>query len=313
MGKVALIIIYNHQYNKNIDVLEQMYKDRFSNIYHLVPFYRGEKTNVIPIYESSLYFQGYLSQGFNKYFKEDFIHYFFVADDLILNPAINEHNYSEHLKLSSNTCFIPDFITLHELSDWWAIVGDAYNWNIKSPGVEAQNQLPDYEEAIEKFKQFGFTIKPLQFNQIWKTPSTFKDWVRPIASRHFFSHFFFTLRFVSSMLKHKTFPVSFPIIGSYSDIFVISSDTIKQFCHYCGVFAATRLFVEVALPTSLVLSAKEIVTEKDLKLKGKALWTFEDYQLLDKFENSLNQLINEFPKDYLYIHPIKLSKWNTEL
>ena len=48
MNRVALIIIYNHQYNKNIDILERIYNGRFSNIYHLVPFYNGEKQNVIP-------------------------------------------------------------------------------------------------------------------------------------------------------------------------------------------------------------------------------------------------------------------------
>jgi hypothetical protein len=102
----------------------------------------------------------------------------------------------------------------------------------------------------------------------------------------------------------------YPLAGSYSDIFVISADTIKQFSHYCGVFASTRLFVEVGLPTSLILSAKEIVFEKDIKLQGKALWTKDDYKVLDKFENSLIKLLDEFPSNYLYLHPIKLSKWN---
>lgn len=313
MGKVALIIIYNHQYNENIGVLEQIYKERFSNIYHLVPFYNGEKQNVIPVYECSYYFQGYISQGFKKYFKEDYTHYFFVADDLLLNPIINEHNYSEQLKLNSNACFIPEFITLHDQSEWWARVGDAYNWKINLPGIEAQNQLPDYEEAMQIFKQFGFTIKPLCFNQIWKIPSSFKDWARPFASRNIFKHSIFTLRYITNKLTKKTYPLSFPLIGSYSDIFVISAETIKQFCHYCGVFAATRLFVEVALPTSLVLSAKEIVTENDLKLQGKALWTKEQHQELEKYESSLKQLLVEFPTNYLYLHPIKLSKWNTKI
>jgi len=89
MNKVALIIIYNHQYNKNIDILERIYNGRFSNIYHLVPFYNGEKQNVIPVYDSSYYFQGYVAQGFKSYFKEEFTHYFFVADDLILNTKKN--------------------------------------------------------------------------------------------------------------------------------------------------------------------------------------------------------------------------------
>ena len=102
-------------------------------------------------------------------------------------------------------------------------------------------------------------------------------------------------------------------MGSYSDIFVISSNTIKQFSHYCGVFASTRLFVEVAVPTSLVLSADEIVTENDLKLQGEALWTKEQYEILDKYEGNLESLLNDFPEKLLYLHPIKLSQWKTEL
>ena len=114
MNKVALVIIYNHKYNKNIEILERIYKDRFSNIYHLVPFYNGDNPNVIPVYENSWYFQGYISQGFKSYFKEEYTHYFFVADDLILNPKINENNYAEHLKLNSNTCFIPYLFNLND-------------------------------------------------------------------------------------------------------------------------------------------------------------------------------------------------------
>jgi len=308
MNKVALIIIYNHQYNKNIDILEQIYKDRFSNIYHLVPFYNGEKQNVIPVYECSYYFQGYLSQGFKSYFKEDYTHYFFVADDLLLNPIINEINYSEHLKLNSNTCFIPGFITLHARSEWWMRVGDAFRWSIDFSGVEAKNQLPDYEKALKKFQQFDLTIKPLRFNQIWKTPSSMKDFCKIIfRDRRYF------LYYLKNKFTKKGYSLSYPIVGSYSDIFVVSSESIKLFCHYCGVFAATKLFVEVALPTSLVLSAKEIVTENDLKLQGKALWTKEQHQELEKYENSLKQLLVKFPTNYLYLHPIKLSKWNTKI
>ena len=78
MNKVALIIIYNHKFDRNIDILENIYKDRFSNIYHLVPFYTGDKSNVISVYENSHYFQGYVAQGFKSYFKEEFEHYFFI-------------------------------------------------------------------------------------------------------------------------------------------------------------------------------------------------------------------------------------------
>lgn len=82
-SKVALIIIYNHRYDKNIEVLENLYKTRFSNIYHLIPFYDGDKENVIAVYENSYRFQGYISQAFRTFYKDMYDHYFFVADDLM--------------------------------------------------------------------------------------------------------------------------------------------------------------------------------------------------------------------------------------
>ena len=116
------------------------------------------------------------------------------------------------------------------------------------------------------------------------------------------------------------------MIGGYSDIFLISSNTIKEFCHYCGVFAATKLFVEIALPTSIVLTAQEIITEKDIDFAGKALWpdgwvrmggnferAYNDFDEIEKFNYNLKDLLTNFPKNYLYIHPVKLSKWNTNL
>ena len=159
MSEVVLIIIYNHQYNKNIEILEQIYKDRFSNIYHLIPFYTGDKKNVIPVYECSYHFQGYVSQGFKSYFKDEYKHYFFVADDLILNPVINENNYTQHLKLNANTSFLPEIISLHQRKDFWSHIIGAFRWNINFPGVEAKNQLPDYDTALQMFAKFGIEIK----------------------------------------------------------------------------------------------------------------------------------------------------------
>ena len=71
-GNIALIIIYNHRYDSNVSILEGIYKERFSDIFHLMPFYDGDKPNVIPVYENSRYFQGYIAQGFRNFFNESF-------------------------------------------------------------------------------------------------------------------------------------------------------------------------------------------------------------------------------------------------
>ena len=307
MSEVVLIIIYNHQYNKNIEILEQIYKDRFSNIYHLVPFYNGEKNNVIPVYECSYYFQGYVSQGFKSYFRDEYKHYFFIADDLILNPVINENNYSKYLKLNTSASFIPEIISLHKRKDFWPRIGDAFSWNINFPGVEAKNQLPDCDAALQLFAKFGLEIKPLNYLQIFNK----QEFPKLFKIKKVLCYFLWKRRQFKN--KNREYHLSYPLVGAYSDIFVISAESIKQFSHYCGVFASTRLFVEVAVPTSMVLSASEIVTEKDLKLQGEALWTKEQHKILDKYEGKLNLLLNDFPENHLYLHPIKLSKWKTEL
>lgn len=307
MSEVVLIIIYNHKYDKNIEILEQIYKDRFSNIYHLVPFYTGEIKNVIPVYECSYNFQGYVSNGFKTYFKEEYKHYFFVADDLILNPIINEINYTQHLKLAQKTSFLPEIIALHKRRDFWPRVGEAFLWNINFPGVEAKDELPDYATALQLFAKFGLEIKPLNYLQIYEK----REFPELSKLKKILYYFLWKIRQFKN--KNKEYHLSYPLVGSYSDIFVISSDTIKQFSHYCGVFASTRLFVEVAIPTSMVLSASEIVTEKDLELQGGALWTPEQCEILDKYDGELKLLLNDFPKNLLYLHPIKLSKWKTAL
>jgi len=308
MKKVVLIIIYNHQYNKNIEIVERIYKNKFSNIYHLVPFYRGEKSNVIAVYQSSYYFHGYVSQGLKSFFKKEYSHYFFIADDMILNPMINEDNYREYLHLSDHSCFIPRLSTIDEAQRFWSMNLHAITYNTKSPGVEAEKQLPTYAEANEALKKLNIVNKPLRFEHIWKKPQNRIEWVKKVKKDKRF-----LIRYLKNKATGKKYNLSYPLVRSYSDIFVISSDAIKPFCHYAGVFSATRLFVELAIPTALVFSAKEIKTEKDIHLKGRALWTKEDLSVLDKYEYKLQYLLDNFPESQLYMHPVKLSKWNTNL
>ena len=86
---------------------------------------------------------------------------------------------------------------------------------------------------------------------------------------------------------------------------------MKDFCHYCGVFAAMRQFVEIAIPTSLILSCNSVKTLKDIGWKAEN--GVDDYRVRQRLEGenqfSFAGLVKNFPKDFLYIHPIKLSKW----
>ncbi|MGI4750528.1 MAG: hypothetical protein ACRYFB_07840 [Janthinobacterium lividum] len=319
-GKVALIFVFNHKYDRNIDILENLYKDRFSNIYHLVPFYEGNKENVIPVYESSQHFQGYLAQGYKKYFKEEYEHYFFIGDDLILNPAINENNYHEYFHLSKDASYIPEIYSLHNLTNndtlrflpvksitgktrwhWCKIKELVDNYEHKAYGVENSDEMPSYLQATEIIKKHGYEVQPVSYQDLHGD-------VFPLTSA--------TVKYATHLSSYfKKIQLTYPVVGSYSDIVIVSKAAIKRFCHYCGVFATNKLFVEFAIPTSLLLASEKVITEKEIGKRGKIYWLYTKPEI-DRYEEDMKpyhqnliELMQNFPHDKLYIHPIKLSKW----
>jgi len=303
---VALIVIYTHRYDKNISVVEDIYRDKFSNIFHIVPFYDGNKSNVIPVYEHAHRFHGYITQALNSFYNKDFQHYFVINDDLILNPVINEDNYQEHLCLGPDDCFLPEIITLHERKPGhkWKRVREAYEYNTKPFGCEFINELPTYDQAIEAFRKVGESIKPLNFDQIYYNE---RFSIGSLLKKGY-------AKKLLRQYKHKNteFNLKYPLAGGYSDTFVVSGSSIKLFARYCGIFAASNLFHELAIITAMILTTPNIKFEKDLKLQGKAFWTDEEMEELAPYSNSMTKLLANFPSKYLYLHPIKLSKWKME-
>jgi hypothetical protein len=330
-GKVALILIFNHRYDKNIPVLEKLYSSRFSHIYHLVPFYDGDKHNVIPVYENSFYFQGYIAQGLERYYSDEFEHYIFAGDDLILNPAINEDNYRNFFSLPEQAGFIPEIFLLHDLTNndtlrfekfkpgpgaadkyhWWRI-REAIDYSHPRNGAETGREIPAYEEADAILKKHGYAVQPLSYSDL-------RGGIFPLTlnSRQHRLH-------VAKYLYHynpfkKKYRLSYPLVGSYSDLVIVPKESIRKFCHYCGVFAVNELFVEFAIPTALLLASERVVTEPQIGKRGEIYWTYskeesENYEKqMQLYHYNLQELIANFPKDKLYIHPVKLSKWKTEV
>lgn len=95
--KTCLVIIFNHRYDKNISKLRRIYGERFSDIKFLMPFYDGDDADVIPVYESSYQFQGFLVQAYEKLKNISCTHYLFIADDLIINPKFTENNFADSI------------------------------------------------------------------------------------------------------------------------------------------------------------------------------------------------------------------------
>jgi hypothetical protein len=311
MPKACLIIVFNHRYDKNIPVLEKIYASRFSHIYFLVPFYNGNDPRVIPVYESSNFFQSFFAQGYHRFFKEEFTHYIFTGDDCLLTPHVNENNFLEQTGLPPNTELISGFMELHKLSGrpWWH-THKAVDFFNNRKGAEVKSELPSYEEAVNKFRQHGIPVVPLTKENIFgtQTPPN-KGWLEYWAFKQYYLRFKW-----KQYRKNGKIELPYPVAGSYSDVLIVTRESIYDFCRYCGIMAAVGLFVELAIPTALLLASEKIMQEKELRLKGRALWTADEVQEVEKkFNKSLRSLVNDFPPGQLYYHPVKLSKWNNDL
>lgn len=309
MTKTALVVIYNHRFERNIALVERVYRDRFSAIFHLMPFYRGDRANVIPVFGSSHHFQGFIAQAFPRLHRDEFTHYLFIADDLFLNPAIDERNLLDLTGLQAGRCFIPKLSSFH-LCDGrtWGKAELAFRWRLHAPGLEPAGSMPSYDDAIARFRRHGLEIRPARFDQVWRVPRTWREWIRRASTDPVFC-----ARYLYARLARRTYTLDYPLVGGYSDVCVVTSDAIRDFAHHCGVLAASGLFVEHAIPTAMALSAPAITVQSELRLQGKALWTREELQQLDAFGGSVRALVDGFPKELLYLHPIKLSKWLMDL
>lgn len=313
VGDVCLVIIFNHRYDKNLRVLEDIYKNRFSNRYYLVPFYDGDMKNVIPVYGRSIFFQGYIAQGANVFVNQAFQHYLFVADDMLIHPGINENNYKEFFEVEDEQSYISELRPLQNMGTFWIGSLSAAYYFKKQKYIEVEHELPEEEVAKNLLAKQGVVVRPLSRREL------FGDFSLSINSLGNKSRLILRLL---SWIKHpfrKTINLPYPVVGSYSDILLVSNTDIKDFSHYCGVFASTCLFAEVAIPTALGLAAKKIIqVEKNMKRKGRAYWQGEgpfyysdEYQWdnLERDYKNLDDMINRFPDSQLFIHPVKLSKW----
>jgi hypothetical protein len=304
--KIALLVLYNHRYDKNIPKIEEIYKNRFTHIFHLMPFYEGEQPNVIPVYESSFQFQSYIAQAFSwlKNVNRGYTHYFIIADDVLLNLSITELNLFEKLGINENDCFITSIREIHKETKLGYIFPTTYKG--KKSGVEIENILPNRKRAEEIFDLHKLKTSPLKLGLALKfTQITLLNAIRH-PSIISLTKFLKLLLFTCGSRKLK-----YPLVWGYSDLAIITDDVMPTFATYCGTFAATDLFVEFAIPTAMVLSAKkEIMTDKHTNLKGMILGNGRmKFTFNDKYNYSLEKLYNNFPENTFFVHPIKLSEW----
>jgi len=297
-GEICLVFIFNHKYDQNIKKLESIYGRRFENIFHLVPFYDGNEPNVIPVYDNSFKFQGYIAQAYARIFDPKYSHYVFVGDDLLLNPRINADNLTRELNLRDNSGYIKSLTVLSDQSFEWPHllpVLEAFG-NIR--GVEYEREIPDKAEAFERLRRHGYTARPFGFRNMRGGNGYRYDRKQIIAAGRFL------------LKNYRDRSLRYPLLVAYSDFTVIPANALQQFCQLCGVFSAMNMFVEVAIPTAMVLSCDHIVEEKDTTWRGLEVWGNEYNELMKRQRASeFKDVLDSFGEHQLYLHPVKLSQW----
>lgn len=304
--KIALLVIYNHRYDKNIPRLERIYEDKFSHIFHIVPFYDGDKDNVIAVYDTSYCFGGYIAQAYGHIKYKGFTHYFIIADDMILSPFLTEKNIFEKLGLCEDEDFTPSIREFGKSRTSWLHTTDALFFTVCHTGAEIYSVLPSKKEADMHFKSLGIDSSKLTKSAFWKAL-----FCRRVLLKSFFQIGLVVKRLLSNPFGR--FELEYPLVGGYADIGLLTAETMPKVCQYVGAFSATGLFVEIGLPTSIVLASNKLKTECNLRLKGKIYWDREICVFEEKYNYNLDILLENYPNDIFYIHPIKLSKWKSVL
>lgn len=298
MTKISLVVIFNHKYDKNIPLIKKLYENRFQSIHFLVPFYTGNDPAVIPVYESSYQFQGYITQAYKNLRDDDCSHYIFIGDDLILNPILNEGNILSFLGVGNDDAYIESLTRLKDTKYWqYYRFNDAHK-AFHSKSVNFDGEIPNLKDACQKANQFGLndcmiqgTVKCMSYS--WRhVRSNLNDLFNKIIN---------------------PINIDYPLVTGYSDFFVLPSAKLEEFSRLSGVFAAMRLFVEISIPTTLML----IMDKSQLKMQEHAamstpkLWwiteTAIDFE--KKCDFSLDKMKEHWPDNFAYLHPIKLSKW----
>lgn len=319
--KTGLVVLFNHNYEKNIPLIKEVYGERFSDMRILMPFYYGEDEKVLSVYGNSFLFQNYIVQVREKLMAMDCDDFLIIGDDVYLNPDINGSNLHEKLSLSEGSFYI-DKVHDVSLGEYSRPVVEASRF---SPGVlgldtSANRILPSYEEAYSILKQKG-VIGSTRLSR-WKL--FFRRFRKPFFRNFAYNRYVFLSRcyHILKWLQYRIKPVKmpYPYVFGYSDLIVVPREKMIEWCRYLEIFASWGMFVEMAIPTAMLLVKDALISFSDnIAFKTGNVWYtqgVEQYYLLnniiDKIHNQssgIADIARNFPREYLYLHPLKLSRY----
>lgn len=315
MARAHAVFIFNHRFERNLDKLDTLYANRFPERTHLMPFARSDRADVCCIHETSWQFSGHVAQGAHAYIDDAATHYVFISDDLILNPALTADNIVRELGLDTDTGYIKSLAPLDaQRYRWHRALPATIALRRNGDGFDWKAELPPADEVRAKFRDMGLVDAVPRLRGAGEAIDTVRR-LLPAAG------------YLTAPWAVKLYgkPSDYPMLMGYADFFVVPAAAIRRFAHLCGVFAALDIFAEVAVPTALALACGQVVTElapgerfvdpaarrlPDRPWKGVEFWDpAQTPAFAAQFDNQLRRLIDNFPRDTLYVHPVKLSQW----
>lgn len=299
LSRVRLVVVFNHRYDANLATLDAVYGERFPDRRYLMPFYDGDRDDVIAVHETSFCFQGYFAQAFGELVSDDVSHYAFVADDLLLHPDVNAANLVQRLELDEESGWVKELRGIgHQPLDWPHMRRSLAPF-LERNGVDWQGQLPSYDEAAALLAEHGVDVGVHRW-----ADARGLSLRGPRGRRGRWA-----LAYLHQQRGRRRPP--YPLAVSYSDFVVVPAAAAPTFVRYCGVMAAMGVFVEAAIPTALALSLRRIRTEADTSWIGRELWSAEEEaEVHAAHGGSLTRLGRAFAPDQLWLHPVKLSRWS---
>ena len=117
--KPCLVVVFNHRFEANLPKLRALYRNRFERVHYLMPFYQGNEPDVSAVFDSSARFQNFFPQALPDFRRQDATHYVFIADDLLLDPALNDDTLLPTLGVEPDGGYIKELI---------AVSDDTFDW-----------------------------------------------------------------------------------------------------------------------------------------------------------------------------------------
>ena len=323
--KVGLVVLFNHNYEKNIDLIKKLYKPRFDALKIIMPFYYGNDADVIGVYGNSFTFQTFIAQARPTLEKMDCDDYLIIGDDLILNPEFNCNNIHDKLSIAEGAFYI-DAVENVSKCNFNRPLLEASCFSPNYPGLDASANrfVPGYNEAYQILSAKGLVDK-----------TTLHHW-KPFF-QHFKKGFFKNLKanykilkgriwHLLKVLQYKIKPAKlpYPYVFGYSDIILVPKEKLTDWCRYLEVFATWNMFVEMAIPTAIMLLPNtQVCFAPQGKYKTGNVWYPQNPQHFNTISEIINTLISQaeniedlmrfYPKEYLYLHPVKLSKFSVSV